>query len=215
MKAIIFDMDGVIVDSEPLHFKLEKDILKELGVNVDRKKHESFVGVTDYNMWTSFKKMFSIELSVDEIIEIKRNRFIENVHKLELIPTFMDFMDSVYGKGYKIALASSNNKKAVEEIVKTFDLERYFDFIINGEEVEKGKPDPEIFLTVANRLNLLPEECLVIEDSRNGVIAAKSANMKCIGLKSGGSGDQDLSQGDLVIQDFRGLSIDILKGLFE
>lgn len=215
MKAIIFDMDGVIIDSEPLHFKLERELLEELGGKIDRKEHETFVGTTDFNMWNTFKSQFNLKPSVEEMVEMKRNRFIENVSELKLIPNFFEFMISVYDNEYKIALASSNNKRAVDEIVRTFDLGKYFDFIINGEEVENGKPNPEMFLTVADKLNVNPKKCLVIEDAKNGVIAAKAAGMKCIGLKGEGSGDQDLSQADLVIHDFKEINLEILKDLFK
>lgn len=214
MKAIIFDMDGVIVDSEPLHFELEEKLLKELGGYIDRKEHESFVGVTDFKMWATFKEMFNLKPSVEEIIEMKGNRFIENIYKLQLLPNFLNFIHLVHDNGYKIALASSNNKRAVDEVIETFNLGKYFDFIISGEEVQNGKPDPEIFLTVANRLNVKPTECLVIEDAKNGVIAAKSANMKCIGLKGDGSGNQDLTEADLIIENFNELHLENIEELF-
>ena len=215
MKAIIFDMDGVIVDSEPLHFKLEEDLLEELGGHLSNDEHEKFVGTTDFHMWSIFKKQFNLRPSVDEMVDMKRKRFVDNIDKIKLIPNFIDFIDLVYSEGYKLALASSNNKKSIAEVVRIFNLEKYFEYIISGEEVEKGKPDPEIFLKAANKLNVDPEDCLVIEDARNGVIAAKSANMKCIGLKSKGSGKQDLSQADLVIEDFKELDIEVVKSLFE
>lgn len=215
LKAIIFDMDGVIINSEPLHFKLERELLEELGGSIDRDEHESFVGTTDVNMWSAFKDKFNLKPTVDEMVEMKRNRFMENIPNLELIPNFFEFMMEVYDRGYKIALASSNNKKAVDKIVETFELEKYFDFIINGEEVENGKPDPEIFLAVSNNLKLEPKDCLVIEDAKNGVAAAKDAGMKCIGLKSKGSGDQNLSRADLVIEDFNEINLQIITALFK
>lgn len=215
MKAIIFDMDGVIIDSEPVHFKIERKLLEELGGRISHEEHEKFVGTTDFYMWNTFKDQFNLDPSVDEMIDMKRSRFIDNIDKIELIPNFLNFIDLVKREGYKLALASSNNKRAVEEVVDIFDLEKYFDFIISGEEVEKGKPDPEMFLTVAKELGVKPEEVLVIEDAETGVTAAKSANMKCIGLDSRVSGKQDLSHADLVIEDFKELDLQIIKDLFK
>ncbi|MBZ2174433.1 HAD family phosphatase [Schnuerera sp. xch1] len=215
MKAIIFDMDGVIVNSEPLHFELERELLKELGGNISKEEHDKFVGTTDYNMWTAFRKQFNLKPSVERMIEMKKERFIKSIHRIELIDNFKEFMLTIYNGGYPMAIASSNNKKAVNEIVKKFDLDRYMKFVISGEEVNKGKPNPEIFLTAANKMNVDPSECLVIEDADNGVKAAKAAGMKCIGLDLGNSGNQNLSRADLVVKNFNELSLDIVKGLFK
>src|SRR5690606_6475042 len=127
-------------------------------------KHGSFLGTTDYHMWSSYKKLFSLKASVEEIIEIKKERFCKKIPEIELVDNFMEFMLMLYEKGYKMALASSNNRKAVDAVVERFNLDKYFNFIISGEDVSKGKPDPEIFLTAANNMKVEPKECLVIED---------------------------------------------------
>lgn len=215
MKAVIFDMDGVIIDSEPVHFQLERELLEEFGGNFFREKHGSFLGTTDYHMWSSYKKLFSLKASVEEIIEIKKERFCKKIPEIELVDNFMEFMLMLYEKGYKMALASSNNRKAVDAVVERFNLDKYFNFIISGEDVSKGKPDPEIFLTAANNMKVEPKERLVIEDATNGVMAAKAAGMKCIGLKNPNSGKQDLSQADLVVENFNQLNLDIIKDLFK
>ncbi|MCF6464977.1 HAD family hydrolase [Clostridium sp. Cult2] len=215
MKAIIFDMDGVIIDSEPLHFELEKELLEEFGGKISREEHETFVGTTDYHMWSTYKKQFNLKPSIEEMIEIKKERFVENIHKINLVENFEKFMLNLYKHRYLMALASSNNKKAVDTIVEKFNLYKYMDFYISGEEVIKGKPDPEIFLTVAEKIKIEPSDCLVIEDAQNGVKAAKAAGMKCIGLQNKNSGNQDLSEADLIVTNFNELDIDILKKLFD
>lgn len=214
MKAIIFDMDGVIVDSEPLHFELERSLLEELGGKITKEEHKSFVGTTDYHMWSTFKEKFNLKPSVEEMIEMKKERFIENIYRIELVENFQEFMLTLYNEGYPMALASSNNKKAVNAIIKKFDLDRYMELFISGEEVSKRKPDPEIFLTVAEKMKIEPTACLVIEDAYNGVRAAKAAGMKCIGFQNKNSGNQDLSKADLVVENYNKLDIDILRKLF-
>ncbi|NMB09533.1 MAG: HAD family phosphatase [Tissierellia bacterium] len=211
MKAIIFDMDGVIIDSEPLHFKIERELLEELGGKITEEEHNTFVGTTDYHMWSTFKKQFNIKLSVEEIINIKRKRFIENIHNINLVDNFWDFLMKVYNANYILGLASSNNRKTVDLIVEKFNLDKYFKIAMSGEDVKCGKPDPEIFLKTAEKLGVSPSHCVVIEDAENGVIAAKSAGMKCIGLKSSNSGEQDLSKADLVINNFNKLDLEMLK----
>ncbi len=215
MKAIIFDMDGVIVDSEPLHFELERGLLEELGGHISPEEHNNFVGTTDYYMWSTFKKQFNIELSVEEMIHIKKERFIENIHKLELVDHFKELLLTLYNENYLLGLASSNNRKAVNMIVEKFDLDKYLQFIISGEEVTKGKPNPEIFLTAAKKTNVHPSQCLVIEDATNGVEAAKAAGMKCIGFQNPNSGNQDLSGADLVIDSLQNLTLEAMKELFD
>lgn len=214
MKAIIFDMDGVIIDSEPLHFELERELLEELGGKITEKEHNNFVGTTDYHMWDTFKKQFNIELPVEEIINIKRERFNQNIHRIKLVDNFEDFIIKVYDAGYSLGLASSNNKKTVDLIIERFNLNKYLKVAMSGEEVKKGKPDPEIFLTTAKYMNLKPEDCLVIEDAKNGVLAAKAARMKCIGFKNENSGNQDLSNADLVIDNYKDLTIEDMESLF-
>lgn len=215
MKAVIFDMDGVIIDSEPLHIKLEGELLEELGGTFDREKHNSLVGTTDYSMWSMFKDKFNLEPSVEEMVAIKRQRFIDNIDQIPLVDNFDKLIDSLYQEGYPMALASSNNRGAVNAIIKEFNLDRYLKTSITGDEVDKGKPDPEIFLTAAKKLQLDPESCLVFEDANNGVEAAKAAGMKCIGLQNPNSGDQDLSRADLIIDDFKELDLDMIKDLFK
>lgn len=213
MKAVIFDMDGVIINSEPLHHKVEREIVEELGGKLSDEEVASFVGTTDYNMWSKIKKKFNFKLSVEELIEMKKERFMKEIDEIQLVPNFIDFMLSLYKKGYLMAIASSNNRKIVDTIVNKFQLYKYMKFIISGEEVKRSKPDPEIFLTAAKKMNVTPSDCIVIEDATNGVKAAKAAGMKCIGLKNTDTGKQDLSEADLIIENFNELSLDTLKNL--
>lgn len=215
MKAIIFDMDGVIIDSEPVHFQLEKEMLEELGGTMTKEEYVNSVGITDYDTWNIHKEKFNLKPSVEELIEMKKERFIENIHRINLVDNFQSFILDLYDKGYIMGLASSNNKKAVDSIIKNFNLDKYLEFVISGEEVVNGKPDPEIFLTAAKKMNVKPNECLVIEDAANGVAAAKAAGMKCIGLNNPNSYNQDLSQADLIINNFNELNLDVIKKLFK
>lgn len=214
MKAVIFDMDGVIVDSEPLHMKIERELLEEFGGKITEKEHAQFIGTTDYHMWSNLKDRFNLKPSVDDLIKMKKKRFIENIDKVELVDGFYDFMLKLYDENYLLALASSNNREAVDAVMNMFNLDKYFKCSISGEEVTKGKPDPEIFLKAAKKLNVDPKDCLVIEDAAAGVKAAKSAGMKCVGFKNPHSGDQDLSEADIVMDDFKQLDLDDINKLF-
>lgn len=210
LKGIIFDMDGVIIDSEPIHYEIEQNLLKKLGGKLSKKEHATFIGTTDYNMWSSLKERYNLEPSVEEIIDMKKELFLRNIDKIQLIDGFYDFMTMLYKKGYKLGLASSNNRKSVESIVEKFELDKYIEVTMSGEDVSKGKPDPEIFLTTAKKLSINPEDCIVVEDAENGVVAAKAAGMKCIALQGNNIGLQDLSNADIIIENFSELSLEQL-----
>lgn len=215
MKAVIFDMDGVIIDSEPVHFEVEGELLEELGGVFDEEEHSSFVGTTDYAMWDTFKREFNLKPSVEEMVEMKKERFIENLHRIPLVENVTKVMSILQDNGYLMALASSNNRKAVDAIIERFHLGKYLAYSISGEDVKNGKPDPEIFLTAAKNLNVEPENCLVIEDAANGVKAAKAAGMKCIGFKNPNSGNQDLSKADLVMDSYDQFDLEKIQKLFK
>lgn len=214
MKAIILDMDGVIIDSEPTHFRIERNLLKELGGYITDKEQDKFVGTTDNYMWSTFKKQFDIPLSVEKMMEMKKERFYKEIKNIPLVPYFKEMLSLFKENDYKIALASSNNRKAVEKVIEKFKLESNLDFYISGNDVINGKPDPEIFLKASDALDIEPEKCLVIEDAKSGTIAAKKANMICVGYQNPNSGDQDLSEADLIIHSLNELNIEVLESLF-
>ncbi len=215
MKAVIFDMDGVIIDSEPLHQKVEEELLEDLGGTMTASDKESFVGTTDYHMWSTMKERFDLSQSVEEMIASKKDRFLNQIHTIYLVDGFKKVLSQLKEEGYLIALASSNNRKAVDQIVKQFDLTKDFELTMSGEDVANGKPHPEIFLKTAEAMGVTPANCLVIEDAKNGVEAAKAAGMKCIGLDNPNSGPQDLSGADIVLKDYQEFDLEAIKELFK
>ncbi|MGB3964794.1 MAG: HAD family phosphatase [Tepidanaerobacteraceae bacterium] len=213
MKAIIFDMDGVIIDSEQFHAEISIALVEEYGGKISREEFEIFLGKTDYDIWSTLKEQFNLEPSVDELMEIEKQRSLQNIHKIELVEHFYEFMMSAYRANYALALASSNNRAIVDKVLERFELSKYLKVAISGDDVVKGKPDPEIFLKAAEMLGVKAEKCLVIEDAFAGVQAAKAAGMKCIGYKSPTSKRQDLSDADLIVQSLGELSLDIVEKL--
>lgn len=211
LKAVIFDMDGVIIDSEPIHKDVEKKIFKRLGVTVTGEEHDSYVGVTSENMWNSIKQKHNLSESVstEELIEMEVKEYIGFLlqhEDIKPITGVVELINELYKNNMKVALASSSVKKSIETVVKMFKLQKYFEVRISGEDILNGKPWPDIFLETAKHLNVAPSECLVIEDSKNGVSAAKAAGMKCIGFKNINSGNQDLSGADLIIDNYADIS---------
>ncbi len=207
LKAVIFDMDGVIIDSEPVHMRLEGQIFKEMGIAVTEEEHHSFVGTTSYYMWGYLKNKYNLNQSIEELVEFDRERFYKYLNSEEceiiLIDGVKEFIKSLYENGVKLAIASSSPLNVIEAVAKKFKLEQYFEAFITGDFVSKSKPEPDIFLLAAEKLDVNPDDCMVIEDSHNGVRAAKKAGMRCIGVNSDASGRQDISMTDLVINSFK------------
>jgi len=184
MKAFIFDMDGVIIDSEPIHFEIDVETMKYFGVTITPHELERFVGMTNPEMWSILKQDYSLPQSVSEIIEYQLKSKIELIRSIDLAPIegIQELIFDLKQNNIVIGLASSSPIAFIYEVLRKYNFFEYFDSIISGEEVAKGKPAPDIYLEVSNQLNIKPNECWVLEDSKHGIQAAKAAGMKCIGL---------------------------------
>ena len=216
-KCIIFDMDGVLINSEPLHFEYEKILFESLGITVDREEHETFVGTTSKTMWTIIKKTHDLPFTVSELILKGHSGFLvylESRKSLKLIQGILELLDRLIDAGFILALASSSPHKLINYILSKCNIDEYFPVRISGDDVNNGKPDPEIFLKTAGLTGAKPKDCLVIEDSANGIDAAVRAGMKCVGYRNPGSGNQNLRAADLILDSFDRLTVTLIKELF-
>jgi len=200
--AFIFDMDGVIIDSEPIHFDVDIQTMNYLGANISKEELEKYVGMTNPEMWNLIKYEYSVVQSVSEIIDYQLTTKINIIKSIDLEPIagIREFLFELKKHNIPIGLASSSPRKFIEEVLSKFNITEYFDCIVSGEEVNKGKPAPDVYLEAANILGVDPKYCYVLEDSKNGVAAAKAAGMKCIGFINQNSGNQDLSKADYIIK---------------
>lgn len=213
-ELIIFDMDGVLLDSEKLYMDMNQIFFEELGVKIDTAEYQTFVGISATKMWTYIKDKFDLMHTVDELKELERELKHTTLKAAKLVPTVgvVDFLGFLKQNTYSIAIASSGLRKNIDLILQKLDIENYFDFVVGGEQVVKGKPEPDIFLKVAAHFNKHPKDCIVIEDSTNGVAAAKAADMFCIGYYNPTSGNQNLSQADMIIDSFKNPQLfDLIK----
>lgn len=215
MKAAIFDMDGVIIDSEPLHYLSDTTLLKRLGVEVPENYLDKYVGVTNPVMWKEIIKDFAIPKDLQEILNTQKSlklKLLKNgdYKAIEGIP---ELLKDLYKHRIPIAIASSSSSMFIKEVIKILKIGKYIDIYVSGENVERSKPEPDIFLKAAEVLQLKSDGCVVIEDSKNGVIAAKNAGMKCIGFQNPNSGTQDLSQADIVVSGIREITIERMTRL--
>ena len=212
-QCIIFDMDGVIIDSEPIHQSCEKSIFQLLGISISDDILSSFTGCTDESMWSQITNMYRLSINIPEIIETKKTFYLKCLKEKTIFPIagVVELLTNLFNNKFFIALATSAPHEQIDYILNTFNIKHFFYSITSGEDVSMGKPHPEIFLTAAKSVGIEPKSCIVIEDSHNGIIAAKNAGMKCIAYKNPNSGNQDLSKADMTITSFEEISLDLLK----
>lgn len=182
--AVIFDMDGVIIDSEPLHSRLETQIFDELGITVSPGEHQSYLGTSSTRMFTEIKERHHLPQSVPALVENERRRFLEllTTQGVPLISGIHPLLHRLAAAGFKLALASSAPHEQIDAVMEIGALAPFFPVRVSGDDVPMSKPHPEIFLRAAAALRARPEHCWVIEDSEAGVLAAERAGMRCIAL---------------------------------
>jgi len=216
IQTVIFDMDGVIVDTEPVHRYAYFQHFSELNIEVTEELFTSFTGNSTRNVFQRVKTIFNLEYDVEELILRKRSLFNDSFdHKedLELLEGVEKLIKDLHQNGIQLILASSASKVTIDRVFRRFGLYPYFTHIVSGEDFPKSKPHPAIFEFAAS-LSIAPKEnCIVIEDSTNGVLAAKAAGIFCVGYNSIHSKLQDLSKADTVISHFDELNYTIISEL--
>ena len=217
LEAVLFDMDGVIIDTEPFFLRSESMLLKEFGVDTELEYHFRYQGTTHEYMWETMKNEFNLDAPVGELVEranVIRNRLMEE-DGLQPIPGVIPFIARLHEAGVPLAIASSSPLTDIHKAVKALDIEKYFSYLVSGESVAHSKPAPDIFLDAAENLKATPENCVVIEDSRNGVASAHAAGCKCIGFRNLEFPPQDLSLATVIVTDFSDLDADYCRALID
>lgn len=216
IQTVIFDMDGVIVDTEPVHRYAYFQQFSELNIEVSEEIYTSFTGNSTRNTFQKLKNLFPIENEVEDLIQRKRTIFndaFDNKEDLELLEGVEKLIKDLHKNGMQLIVASSAAKVTIDRVFKRFNLHPYFSHIVSGEDFPNSKPHPAIFEFAANLSVTSKENCIVIEDSTNGIIAAKAAGLFCIGYNSEHSKLQDLSKADMVINHFDELDFEKISKL--
>jgi HAD superfamily hydrolase (TIGR01509 family) len=216
IQTVIFDMDGVIVDTEPVHRYAYFQHFSELNIDVSEELFTSFTGNSTRNVFQRVNSIFNLNADVEELILRKRTIFndaFDHKEDLELLEGVENLIKNLHENGVELILASSASKVTIDRVFRRFGLHPYFSNIVSGEDFPKSKPHPAIFEFAASLSKAPKENCIVIEDSTNGILAAKAAGIYCVGYNSIHSKLQDLSKADLIINHLNELDYQAIANL--
>jgi beta-phosphoglucomutase family hydrolase len=211
--AVIFDMDGTLVATTELDFLAWQKLFKEYGVDITFQEYYPLLGKKSSDMVLHFLKLKGPEAIYPLT---KKMEYFDNLvdsRGIEILPNTEKILYQFKCNNIPLALATSSRKRKMNRIMQQTGFAKYFDVFVTGEEVEQGKPNPDIFLLAAQQLLVNPSDCLVFEDAINGVIAAKAAGMKCVAI-SNTHPNSELSMADLIINDFNQISETDISNLF-
>lgn len=217
LKAVLFDMDGVIVDTEPLHRKAYFKMFDDLKIQVSDGFYTAFTGASTKKLCTSVIETYQLSQSHEELSIIKREYFkhyFYNDADFNLLPGVKRLIEDYFENNVKLVLASSASMTTIDMVFEKFDLAKYFTGKISGADLKESKPHPEIFLLAAAIAGESLENCMVIEDSTNGIMAAHSAGIFCTAYKSEHSINQNYDQANLLISDFSEIEFENIKRYF-
>jgi HAD superfamily hydrolase (TIGR01509 family) len=214
IEGVIFDMDGVLIDSHPVHRLAWRKFLATLGKNVSEDQLDF---ILEGRRRDEILRFFLGEISEHAIAEYGRRKedfFQQNFQDVKLVPGISAFLEELQHAGMKIGIATSASSYRTLLTLELLCLRTTFAAVVTADEVTEGKPNPEVYRLAAQRMSLRPEQLLVMEDAPSGVQAARSAGIRCIGITNDGRADALRRAGaDCVIQDFVGLSIEKLMTL--
>lgn len=205
VRAVIFDMDGVVINSEPLGLRANTELFKQLAIDVPESVYSTFVGTAPYNNMQKLKQLYDLPLSFEELVTLRSGIYFnlfEVADDLKLMPGVVELLLKLREKGIVTILATSSFRDKIDKVFKKFPLAEYFDDVISGEDFEFTKPDPAIFIEAVKRTGFDKSECIIIEDSTNGIAAAKAAGVYCVAYKTGHGVPQDMRNADRIINDF-------------
>lgn len=216
LKAVLFDMDGVLVDTEPEYVRTNMKLIRRFGLPVKRAEQRRYRGMSSVAMWRDLaQKKPDAGFDVEELVRLEHEHMKEYYYAgpLKPIRPAVRLLRHCAKSGLSIAIATSSPMDYAENVLRRLSIGPFVQAVSTAEMAGQSKPEPGIFLLAAKLLSVQPEECVVIEDAKMGVLAAKAAGMKCVGVS--GSSGQDLSQADMVVRSLRGVGVEALRRLVE
>lgn len=214
IKTVIFDMDGVLINSEPLHHHVCKLQFENLNIEVSDELFATFTGNSNKMIYQKLKNLFDLKEEIRYLISEKNKLFIEalsNDASIKLIEGVKELIIDLHQKGIQLIVASSSEMETINFIFDRFELNPYFSYKVSGADFPESKPHPAIFLKAVALSGHLKSECIVIEDSTNGIKAAKAAGIYCIAYKALGANSQNQSLANEIIYNFNELNFEKLS----
>lgn len=207
--GLIFDMDGVLIDSEPMHLLAYQEFLKEFGVLFSEADNRPFLGRKDVELAEHLISQHGLPLDALQLVE-KKEKILTRLFssRLEPMPGVVQILQRAQLLALPCAVASSATLPTIKKVTDSLGIARYFQTLTSGDEVPHGKPAPDVYLLAAERIGVLPINCLVVEDSFNGILAAKAAGMKCIAIPCPTTRHQDHSKADKILGTLESLHLD-------
>ena len=215
LEAVLFDMDGVIIDSEPLWSKAEQQLLARRNLRSSSQLKTVMMGLDSSEAVGFLIKHYDLKESVSDLVA-ERNQLVADLFRQFLRPMqhALQLVRSVQAAQIKTGLVTSSPQDLVDLALSRLNITELFDLILSGDQVARGKPAPDIYLTAAEALGVSHENCLVIEDAPHGVAAAKAAGMCCLAISTGAS-EPKLGAADRVVRDFAEVDLALLQDLLQ
>ena len=202
MKAVIFDMDGVIVDSEPRHERAFLEVLSEIGyADCHGLRFADYIGRADREIWVDFLARHNPVQTMEQLLEMKRERVVEIIRREQPVFDGLPGLIKKLATQYQLAVASGSERQVVQEVLSLEGLRGFFPVVVTSADVTRGKPAPDIFLRAAELLDVRPKDCWVIEDSKPGVAAGLAAGMQVIAITNTHPA-AELGQADYVVSTY-------------
>ncbi|MBD3155904.1 MAG: HAD-IA family hydrolase [Candidatus Aenigmarchaeota archaeon] len=213
IKAVIFDMDGTIINSEEMHTKTIQEVVEEeFGVKLSAEEIEKYVG---FNYAKKLEKIFGDKYEKSEYQKLRfmiRNKTLKNTGLIKRVENAKEVIEEMK-KNFEIALVTASSREQAGKFLEAVDFKKYFDLRIASDDVKETKPSPECYLLALKELGLKPKECLVLEDSEPGIKAAKEAGTYCIGIRHKYNSNQDFSRVDKIVDDIGEVDLELIKSL--
>lgn len=214
--AVLFDMDGLIVDSEPIHAETYCRIFTDMGLKITPEDYRRAINIGTMNVGELYYSIGGKEEHWQDVNKHKARLFTQLVEeKAVLLPGVLTLLDSLKSENVPAALCTSAGNTTLTAIMAKFDLLHYFDAVVTWQDVQATKPEPDAYIEGARRLGLRPDECIALEDSPRGALAAYNAGMKCIAVPTGCTADGDFSTAALVVKSLEEVSLTVIRGLFD
>lgn len=204
--AIIFDLDGVLMDSEPFHLRATRFALGDRAQSYTERDNQSFFGATDAEMFRVLRILFDLDASTDELALRKREHLVLLIRtEGRGLPGVPEIPLRFREAGLRLGLVSASARPVIDAVLETVGLSGAFETVVSGDEVARGKPAPDGYLMAARRLAVDPGRCFVVEDTRNGVLAAKAAGMTVAAVPGPATIHEDFSPADLILPSLEAL----------